>query len=39
MNLNSADFTAPNQSSEISILKTEILHVFQNKMNIQIIGF
>ena len=34
LNLNSADFTTPNQSSEILILKTEMLLEFQNKTNI-----
>ena len=38
-NLNSADFTTPNQSSEILILKVEILLEFQNKRNSEIIGF
>ena len=38
-NLNSADFTTPNQSSEILILKIEMLLVFQNKRNSEIIGF
>ena len=40
-NLNSADFTTPNhqKSSEISILKIEMLLEFQNKANIEIIGF
>ena len=38
-NLNSADFTTPNQSSEILILKIEMLLEFQNKTNIGIIGF
>ena len=38
-NLNSADFTTPNQSSEILILKIEILLEFQNKSNGEIIGF
>ena len=38
-NLNSADFTTPNQLSEISILKIEMLLEFQNKTNIEIIGF
>ena len=33
-NLNSADFTAPNQSSEILILKIEMLLEFQNMTNI-----
>ena len=36
-NLNSADFTKPNQSSEILILKVEILLEFQNKTNREII--
>ena len=39
LNLNSAHFTKPNQLSEISILKTEILLEFQNKANIEIIRF
>ena len=38
-NLNSADFTTPNQSSEILILKIEMLLEFQNKRNGEIIGF
>ena len=38
-NLNSANFTTPNQSSEISILKIEMLLEFQNKRNSEIIGF
>ena len=38
-NLNSADFTTPNQSSEILILKIEMLLEFQNKTNSEIIGF
>ena len=38
-NLNSADFTTPNQSSEILILKIEMLLEFQNKRNSEIIGF
>ena len=37
-NLNSADFTTPNQSSEILILKIEMLLEFQNKRNSEIIG-
>ena len=36
-NLNSADLTAPNQSSEILILKIEMLLEFQNKTNNKII--
>ena len=36
-NLNSADFTTPNQSSEILILKIEMLLEFQNKRNSEII--
>ena len=36
-NLNSADFTTPNQSSEILILKIEMLFEFQNKRNGEII--
>ena len=38
-NWNSADFTIPDQSSEILILKIEILLEFQNKRNSEIIGF
>ena len=38
-NLNSADFTTQNQSSEILILKIEMLLEFQNKRNSEIIGF
>ena len=38
-NLISADFTTPNQSSEILILKIEMLFEFQNKRNSEIIGF
>ena len=38
-NLNSGDFTTPNQSSEILILKIEILLEFQNKRNNEITGF
>ena len=38
-NLNWADFTIPNQSSEISVLKIEMLLEFQNKTSIGIIGF
>ena len=38
-NLNSADFTTRNQSSEILILKIEMLLEFQNKRNSEIIGF
>ena len=38
-NLNSADFTTPKQSSEILILKIEMLLNFQNKRNSEIIGF
>ena len=38
-NLNSADFTTPKQSSEILILKMEMLLEFQNKRNGEIIGF
>ena len=37
-NLNSSDFTTPNQSSEILILKIKMLVVFQNKRNGEIIG-
>ena len=37
-NLNSADFTTPNQSSEILILKIEMLLEFQNKTNIEMMG-
>ena len=36
-NLNSADFTTPNQSSEIVILKIEMLLEFQNKTNSEFI--
>ena len=38
-NLNSADFSAPSQSSEILVLKIEMLLEFQNKRNGEIIGF
>ena len=38
-NLNSADFSTPKQSSEILILKIEMLFEFQNKRNGEIIGF
>ena len=38
-NLNSADFTTTNQSSEILILKIEMLLEFQNKTNNEIVGF
>ena len=38
-NLNSADFTTSNQSSEILILKIKMLLEFQNKRNSEIIGF
>ena len=38
-NLNSADFTTQNQSSEILILKIEMLLEFQNKRNNEITGF
>ena len=38
-NLNSADFTALNQSSEISILKIDMLLEFQNKANNEFIEF
>ena len=38
-NLNLADFSTPNQSLEILILKREILLEFQNKTNIKLIGF
>ena len=38
-NLNSADFTTPNQSSEIVILKIEMLLEFQNKANSEFIEF
>ena len=38
-NLNSADFTTSNQSSEILILKIEMLLEFQNKRNSEIIAF
>ena len=37
LNLNSADFTTPNQSSEILILKIEMLLEFQNKTNSKIV--
>ena len=38
-NLNSSDFTTPNsQSSEILILKIEMLLEFQNKTNIKLFG-
>ena len=37
-NLNSADFTTRNQSSEILILKIEMLFEFQNKRNSESIG-
>ena len=36
-NLNSANFTTPDQSPEILILKTEMLLEFQNKTNSEII--
>ena len=39
LNLNSADFATPNQSSEILILKMEMLLELQNKRNSEIIGF
>ena len=39
LNLNSLDFTTSNQSPEILILKIEMLLDFQNKKNIEIIGF
>ena len=38
-NLNSADFATPNRSSEILILKIEMLLEFQNKRNGEIIWF
>ena len=38
-NLNSAGFTTSNQSSEILILKIEMLLKFQNNRNGEIIGF
>ena len=38
-NLNSAEITTPNQSSDILIRKIEMLLEFQNKTNIEIIGF
>ena len=38
-NLNSADFTTPNQLSEILFLKTEMLLEFQNKTNSDIFAF
>ena len=38
-NLNLADFRTPNQSSEILILKTEMLLQFQNKRNGKSIEF
>ena len=37
-NLSSVDFTIPTQSSEILILKREMLREFQNKTNCEIIG-
>ena len=37
-NLNSANFTTPNQSSEILILKIQMLLEFQNKTNSELIG-
>ena len=37
--LNSVDFTTPNQSPEILILKIEMLLEFQYKTNSDIIGF
>ena len=39
LNLNSPDFTTSNQSPEILIRKIEMLLEFQNKKNIEIIGF
>ena len=38
-NLTSADFTTTRQSSEILILKIEMLLEFQDKKDIEIIGF
>ena len=38
-NFISADFTTPNQSSEVLILKIEMLLELQNKRNSEIIGF
>ena len=38
-NLHSANFTTRNQSPENLILKIEMLLEFQNKTNIEIIGF
>ena len=38
-NLNSADFTTPNQSFDILFLKIEMLLEFQNKTNSETIGF
>ena len=38
-NLNSVDFATPNHSSGFLILKTEMLLEFQNRTNIEIIGF
>ena len=38
-NLNSVDFATPNHSSRFLILKTEMLLEFQNRTNIEIIGF
>ena len=37
-NLNSADFTTLNQSSEISILKIEILLEFQKRLIVKLLG-
>ena len=39
LNLNSADFTTSNQSSDIVILKTEMLLEFQNKVNSEFTEF
>ena len=38
-NLNSTDFTTPNQSSETAILKIEMLLEFRNKANSEFIEF
>ena len=38
-NLNSADFTTPNQPSDIAILKIEMLLELQNKANGEFIEF
>ena len=39
VNLNSANFITPNESSEIVILKIEMLLEFQNKGNSEFIEF